>query len=53
MPKCLSGAPVLLDDAAAASSGGRCSIVCTQLLGVAAILVAERVMSERGEWPPR
>jgi hypothetical protein len=42
----------LLDEAVAAGRGGGCSIVCTQPRRIAAISVAERVASERGERPP-
>ena len=43
---------MLLDAAIEAGQGGACSIVCTQPRRIAAISVAERVASERGEPAP-
>lgn len=42
----------LLEDAAEAGIGGRCSVVCTQPRRIAATSVAARVAEERGEAPP-
>ena len=43
---------MLLDAAIEAGCGGMCSIVCTQPRRIAAISVAERVASERGDPAP-
>ena len=42
----------LLDAAVEAGQGGACNIVCTQPRRIAAISVAERVATERGEPAP-
>ncbi len=42
----------LLEAATEAGQGGRCNIICTQPRQIAAISVAERVASERGDSAP-
>lgn len=42
----------LLEAATEAGQGAQCNIICTQPRRIAAISVAERVASERGDSPP-
>ena len=42
----------LLEAATDAGQGAQCNIICTQPRRIAAISVAERVASERGDSPP-
>lgn len=50
---CLIQVPqYLLEAATEAGQGAQCNIICTQPRRIAAISVAERVASERGDSPP-
>lgn len=50
---CLVQVPqYLLEAATEAGQGAECNVICTQPRRIAAISVAERVASERGDSPP-